>query len=255
MQQQALKTTKALLIHQVSNQELNVLEDMSTMHGYSFSGSSLTLTVHDIKDTDKGAVMGVGRIMSEADKQELKDYLNGEHNIRDCWIPENVMMLNSSQMVWYKPAHKRMMHFKVKGKSHAVELMWPSLIFQATPHGLRVAAYAGKGRPKLDQPLYHAPIWNIYSDGRLCTGSADTTSIISVESMKIWETAIYDTIFTHSNHVNVIAHHTKKQKFAPVSDARYLKFIKAKAKKGEAFKAKDMVPMKRTLQQWAGGQR
>lgn len=250
MQPQSLTTTKALLIHELRKYGLNALTEIEAPR-YNHQ-SSVSLTVHDIKSTDKGAVMGAGRIMSEADKQELKDFLNGEHSIRDCWLPENLMMMNSTQMVWYVPAKKRPMYFGTGSHAFSVEVMWPSLIFCQSSGTLNVAAYAGKGRPKLTQKLYHAPLWNVYSTTRLCSGSADTTSIIGLDAMKVWEEAIFNTNFTHSNHSNVIARHTKSERYASVSDKHYQRFIKNKAKSGEPFRVSEMVPLNVTLENWAG---
>lgn len=254
MQEQVLKSEKAIIIHTIKTASLELVDGF-VVDGNNHGGnrSSLALTVHNIKETAQGAVMGAGRVLSEADKQELKDYLNGESEIRHCWLPHNLMMLNSSQMVWYVPSRQRLMHFKSKGKTYHVDIQWPSLVFKFTASGaLHVAAYAGKGAPSLTTKLYHAPIWNIFANTRLCTGSADTTNIIGVEAMKIWEAAIYDTVFTHSNHDKVIK---PKGKQNAVTDVAYLRFIRGKAKVNEMIKASEMTPLNKTLEQWAGDKR
>lgn len=251
MQQQNLVASKAIVIHKIRQVGLQSLQELDSS-SYN-AQSTVALTVHDIKQTDKEPVMGVGQLFSEADKQELKDYLNGEHSIRDCWLPENLMMMNSSQMVWYVPAKKREMYFRKGDKPFSLNVAFPSLIFRFSGGSLSVAAYVGRGRPKLTQKLYHAPLWNIYQNTRLCTGTADTTNIIGIEAMKVWEDAVFETVFSHSNHPHVIARHTKSKKYAEVSDPQYLRFIKSKAKSGETIKANDMVPLGVTLEAWAGG--
>lgn len=253
MQQTALNTEKAIIIHTVKNTPLDVVRDYQGGEFYHRQTDiSLALTVHDIKQSSNGAVMGAGRVLSESDKQQLKDYLNGENEIRNCWLPRNLMMLNSSQMVWYVPSRKRPMHFRSNGKVMHIDVIWPSLVFRFSASGtLSVAAYAGKGAPKPSTKLYHAPLWNIYANTRLCAGSAETTNIIGVEAMPIWEAAIFDTLFSHSNHSLVIK---PKGSQKAVSDASYLRFMRQKAKRNEIIKASEMTPLNKTLEQWAGGQ-
>lgn len=252
MQQTSVVSEKALIIHSISQESLDMLDDYERLsYAGSNVGHGVAITVHDIKQTEHGSVMGAGRLMTDADKQFLKDHLSGEQELRDCWLPQNLMMMNSDQMIWYVPSRKRSMYFKQSGKSIKLDVVWPSLVFRFTASGtLYVAAYAGKGAPKLSQPLYHAPIWNIYADTRLCAGTAETTNIIGIEAMRVWETAIFDTVFTHSNHRQAIA---TKKKNGHVTDAQYMQFIKRKAKSAEAIKAAEMVPLGKTLKQWAGG--
>lgn len=245
MTQQTITPQKALVFHSIDMPSLDALHDEDNQP-YQSSGLQMALTVHDIKQSPTGAVITAGRVFSEADKQELRDYLNGEDGIKAEWLPSNLMLINSHKMVWYVPSKLRTMHIKVGDKVQHIKLKWPSLVFQADSNGrLKIAAYAGSGRPSLTQPLYHAPLWNIYADTRLCSGSATTTNIISVKSMKVWEEAVFDTLFTHSNHQRVLPNTaTGKQR-------SYLPFIKNKAKTGASFRACDMTPLKMTLEQWA----
>ena len=251
MQTSYIKTEKALLLHTIQTEDLQVLALEDQTHFIGGRDTSMSLTVHDIKQAPDGPVLGAGRVLSEADKQEIRDYLNGESMIRDCWLPENLMMLNNKQMVWYVPAKKRPMYIKKKGKVISKVLMWPSLVFRFTSdRKLYVAAYAGSRRPSLDQPLYHAPLWNIYHDSHLCTGSATTTDVISVDAMTIWEDAIFETVFTHPNHAYVLSTNLNKQRIGKTSQAAYIKFIEKKCKSGERFKASEMQPLGRRLEQW-----
>lgn len=243
MTQQAITTHKALLFHTISLKQLDALQEP---YSHQPDKSGISLTVHDVKQSPSGSVIGAGRLLSEADKQELRDYLNGEDGIKGEWLPKNLMLINCQKMVWYVPSKIRTMHIKAGDKTLHLKIKWPSLVFCADSHGrLKIAAYAGTGRPNLTQPLYHAPLWNIYGDTRLCAGGAETTNIIAVSSMKIWEDAVFETVFTHSNHDRVLPD-TKAGK-----QRAYLTFIKNKAKSGAAFRASDMSPLKKTLERWA----
>jgi PRTRC genetic system protein B len=57
-----------------------------------------------------------------------------------------------------------------------------------------------KRQPKADDYIYHAPLMNTYSDSRVCVGSADCPDNADIENMAGWESVIFETIFTHTNH-------------------------------------------------------
>lgn len=237
-------TDKAMLFHTVTSDGLGFADDEGLR-------KSLCITVHDIKKSPKGPVLGAGRLMTVADKQSLRDYLNGEEEIRTNWLPENLMMMNSSCMVWYVPSRMRSMFFTLKGKSIKLDVRWPSLTFCYDPKNkLRIAAYASCGRPKMNQPLYHAPLWNIYADTRLCIGNADSTEVIGVEAMSVWEEAVFNTNFTHSNNDRVLAPKGRLKK-----SPSYVTFIRQKARSGDPIKAKEMVSLNTTLEEWVEGRR
>lgn len=65
--------------------------------------------------------------------------------------------------------------------------------------------------------------------------------------MKVWEDAIFNTVFSHSNHANVIAVIKGNKK----DDRAYMRFIKSKAKSGDKITAKEMTPLGESLEQWA----
>lgn len=167
MTQQAITTHKALLFHSLAKQQLDALNQRD-IASYQPVSDELSLTVHDVKQSPSGAVIGAGRLLSEADKQELRDYLNGEDGIKGEWLPSNLMLINSQKMVWYVPSKLRTMHIKAGDKVLHIKLKWPSLIFQADSSGrLKVAAYIGTGRPKLSQ-LSTMPRFGIFTVIRAC---------------------------------------------------------------------------------------
>ena len=88
--QPLITTTKALLFHEVNQTSLSVI-DGSDSHNPSLTKS---ITIHSIKNTPSGSVMGAGRLMSEHDKNVLRDYLNDDHSQQTQWLPENLLCLN-----------------------------------------------------------------------------------------------------------------------------------------------------------------
>jgi len=215
------------------------------------SQMKFSITTHDIHHSSRGTVMGSGRLISDSDKQYLTDLLNEFEGDSNEWLPSNLLMYNHQKMVWYVPSKKRNIFFSMKNKKQHYEVIWPSLIFFFDIHkGLRIAAYASKGKPSLKQPLYHAPLWNIYNDTRVCTGSCETTNSVSLDAMSIWEDSIFNTNFTHENHTEVLAMPKNSKK-----KVNYLKFIKDKSKTGQPIKATEMNPLKLTLNEWVKGRK
>lgn len=238
----AIKTDKAIFFHTLKQETLSGVEKTS-------SGNGLSITVHDIHPTPTGDVVGAGRLLSECDKQSLRDYLNGDSSNDLKWLPENLLSLSGESMVWYVPSATRKMHIRLStSKQISLDITYPSLVFMADADGkLSVAAYAGTGRPSLSKPLYHAPLWNIYSGTSVCLGGATTPKTISPDTMGVWEDAIFNTLFSHSNHDYVI----KMPKSKSCSNKDYLRIIKDKAKTKTKFAIKELTPLNKTLEQWA----
>lgn len=226
-----------MLFHTCQEVELGMLDSR-------YPSSSVAITTHDIINSKSGPVLGAGRTLSQVDKQRLQDLLNNFTRTEDEWIPENVLIYNYDKLVWFVPGSKRKMYFKGKKPIH-YELHWPSLVFTASGKNLKIAAYAGKGRPRQDQILYHAPLWNIDESGNLCTGSCEVPADITLDSMEIWENAIFNSYFTHENHSEVIKASGKSKK-----KPNYVQFIRAKAKSGKPWYAAEMNAIGLTLDQW-----
>ena len=54
-------------------------------------------------------------------------------------------------------------------------------------------------RPRVDAPLKTAPHWNTAGDdGRVCLGSTRAPESTSVDSIKSWEAAFFESSFTHA---------------------------------------------------------
>jgi PRTRC genetic system protein B len=236
-QQTPIVTKKAMLIHSFDKPGLDVLGARNSQE--------TIITVHDIKRSRGTEVMGVGKMLSAEDKAFLINLLNGNSLNEDQWLPDNILMMNSRKVVWFVPGKRRKMHFKLGQKKSHHEVIWPSLcFFHQVGKQLRIAAYAGSRRPKIDQPLYHAPLWNIYEHTGLCSGSCETPGSTNVDAISTWEEAIFNSYFTHANHSNVLANGKSR-------DTKYLKVIRSKEKSGKPFFVREMVPLRKTLREWA----
>ena len=243
---QNIQAVSAIVIHQMVKGQLNLC---SGDQGYS-SSSGLTsnesvMTVHPIIQSNKGPVMGVGKPITDVDRELIAQALLSIDGVPDSPATANVEWSaymrhqSSTYQLWYVPPAKRKMYFKgIAAKNqNALDLWWPGLIFfYHADLGFRIFAYAGRGRPKKHQRLYHAPLWNVYCDGRLCLGTAVGNNSLNAEGRKAWEDAIFESNFTHSNHDQVIPNKKEGK-----NDKGYMHLIKQKAKDGARFMAKEMV--------------
>ena len=69
----SIKTHKALLFHTVDKPEMDGLFDEDAIH--SLNTKQLSLTIHDVKQSPTGSVIGAGRLISEADKLGRREVL------------------------------------------------------------------------------------------------------------------------------------------------------------------------------------
>lgn len=92
-------------------------------------------------------------------------------------IPEHILFgkskIGTSVVVWYRPAMQRSLnfsaHLKIKGNT-LVKV--PATFYVALNSDLYVFALMTNERPVSSTKLYNAPFFNIYSDGRVCLGTA-----------------------------------------------------------------------------------
>lgn len=194
---QITKPIKALIIHQLSQNPFvrNGLQD-------------LIVTEHKIHQRPGDAVpmIGAGKALSKAACRRVATQLTGIGE-RGCealpvFLPENLLVASKSILCWHEPPKVRPMWFVEAGTS--VSVKWPHLVFVASEQGLRVFAVTGNKRPTPETKLYHAPLMNIYDDGRLCFGSAARPDRITVDTIPEWNAAIFDSRFSHVNHQRTI---------------------------------------------------
>ena len=166
----------------------------------SMSHNFATLHGIDVDDDNRPTILE-GKLMShDCIISVLKDMVDMKQTKAIQILPDNVIAQGDDSLVWHVPGRVRTMLFKHGKKTTKMAVHYPSLIFKVIDNTLSVAASKFKRKPKADDILYHSPLMNIYSDGRVCVGTADCPSDSDIESMAEWEKVIFDTIFTHTNH-------------------------------------------------------
>ncbi len=168
---------------------------------HQFENGNMVMTHHNISYSGDRPVIDTTRAFTQADLAQLVEILQDTSAQTSSLLPENILANSPSRLVWYKKPEVRLMWFKTgSAPAKSIRVPWPGLILKATAGRLDLAAYKGKRRPSATTQLYHAPLMNVYAKCNLCFGSATVPSDLSVSSIPAWESAVFDSIFTHHNH-------------------------------------------------------
>lgn len=186
----SVSPNQAILFHRAS-----VNTNVQTV-GHNFA------TLHDIKvDEQRRPVIHEGKLMShDCLVSILKEMLDMKQTRSLQLLPENVIAQSDDSLVWHVPGEVRTILYKHGKKTTRMAVPYPSLIFKVTDNSLSIAAYKFKRKPSADDYIYHAPLANIYCDGKVCVGNAKCPDDSGLENIKGWESVIFDSEFTHTNH-------------------------------------------------------
>jgi len=187
---------------------------------FSSRSGGLFFTLHDVSMTDAGPQIGPGTVMDKQIAYQFAQYVAQNEVGDETLLPANILMNSPTRLIWFKEPEVRKMWFKVGKKKVSYAVPWPRLLYVATPDELSVFAIKGRRRPSADTRLYHAPLMNIYDDGRVCLGSARMPARFDLSSIPDMEAIITDTLFSHTNH-----HYTlKKRGKGEVSNTEHIQF-------------------------------
>jgi len=116
------------------------------------------------------------------------------------FLPPGALSISADHMVWWMPACERTVFFNNKelGKRGA-KVPHPPLLFVVVQGSWYVFALAKNERPDENSVLHHAPYFNVYDDGSICIGSAAIPKGIAASAIPQWESAFFDSEFTHIN--------------------------------------------------------
>ncbi len=119
-------------------------------------------------------------------------------------LPPEVLHINpdkSSFVVWFTKAQKENLFFIDKLGIPCGKASIPPMIWKADEAGLSVFALRDNKRPTIKTPLFHAPFFNIYTNGKVCMGTVDVeiNSYGSLEEfMQSWQEYFFNSYFSHS---------------------------------------------------------
>lgn len=123
------------------------------------------------------------------------------------FLPDNVLMFDAMaggqyQMMWYRPAEIRVMHFASQLKIKTGKYWVPPMLYVVNRGHLYVFALKKNARPELKTALFRAPFHNVNDNGDVCLGSAKVKKpgTNTYETlMKYWEDLFWLSEFSHLN--------------------------------------------------------
>jgi PRTRC genetic system protein B len=185
-----LKMTKAICLYEQAGRYLGAEE--AGMHA----------TIHDVTVAPSGKPMiGEGVTLTSS---VVTNLLMRMRKTRKAGIlPEHVLTIGENLTIWWTPPQKRTAWFKTKDEElnqAPISVFYPAFLYVLVGRSMSIYAFKGKKRPTVDTPLFHAPLMNIFERGGVCTGNVDFPKSVNLGKLDLWEKALLDSYFTHSNH-------------------------------------------------------
>lgn len=159
---------------------------------------------HSVKDFGTPDAPNVQILPGEPLSQEslLKTLgkLTDRYAISTDILPESVLSYSPMHMIWWIPKGRRRVFLKTPADGHQSEVTpHPAMVFIVLRSQWYVFALKESRRPGKETKLYRAPFLNIFDNGTVCRGSAKAPEAIGVSEIDRWESAFFDSLFTHVN--------------------------------------------------------
>jgi PRTRC genetic system protein B len=171
----------------------------SAQHG----SEDVFITRHEVKKAESGVpVLGPGETLTMEFVSDLMRAFQGKLDTQV--LPGNVLVHSYQRIVWWVPPAIRAMFYVAErspelGKLSGKRYPQPALLFDVMGSNLRIRALGTSDRPDADTPLFRAPYWNVNDAGLVCLGDTRTPDSVGVATLKQWETAFFESAFTHQN--------------------------------------------------------
>ncbi|AEA65848.1 PRTRC system protein B [Burkholderia gladioli] len=197
---------------ELSTAELSrAVELESAILFYAGRSGNQFATVHEIVHDRSGRpVIGAGRPVDRDALIRALIQLDRNAAPKSEFLPPNVLGVSSTGVTWWSPPAMRRVFFDCSelGVRSAV-VPHPGLVFQAAASGFRVFSTKTCDRPSADTPLFEPPYFNTWNDGQICIGTAKVPARIEVKAIEGWESAFFDSAFTHPNHGSARVKYTR----------------------------------------------
>lgn len=120
-------------------------------------------------------------------------------------VPANLLYTSPNLLAWWVPAAIRNTWFKEGDVDTASgPAAHPAMVFVATPSDWFVFALRESERPVPGTKLYHAPHFNVWDGGRICTGNVKLPAALSADALAQYENAFFRSHFTHPNRKDAV---------------------------------------------------
>ncbi|SFS61738.1 PRTRC system protein B [Mucilaginibacter polytrichastri] len=119
-------------------------------------------------------------------------------------MPKNVLYINpdhNGYAIWHTPKQKVDLFFVEGLGIPNGKAAIPPLLWKASRGTLQVYALEGDSNITTDTPLYHAPFFNLYENGRVCMGTVKIkipADCLLEEFIHLWQQYFFNSFFSHT---------------------------------------------------------
>lgn len=213
-------------------------------HSYDSTAPQAIATVHTVSDDGGAKVIDAGRPMTEQDYQNMLGVLAPKSRPQMEWLEDCVLARGMGRMIWWTPPMTRAMFFQESSMYGGTfegrgVCPVPAMVWHATERHLYVYAFDGDARPGRNMRLSQAPLFNVWSDGKVCVGNAALPREDQRSDPKAWERFLFGSHFSHPNF-------SEKDRLTKGIDP--IKFWRGMVKKpSKVFPSSRLVPLKITV--------
>jgi PRTRC genetic system protein B len=234
--QPTLRAVQALIVHE--------------SRLFDHAQPDFAFTTHAIEQSDSGVRLGAGRLLALEDQQALLNILLGALSAESAFLPPEILSHSPAQLAWYVPGTVRPMWFRDARQTRRLPVPWPTLVFRVREERLSLAALGRSRRPNAEDPLFHAPLMNVFDNTELCAGNAKLPRGWSLAHRSAYERAVFDTAFTHVNHRRTL----RAAKGGPITTAEHLRFWRElSGGPRRRFPSAALVTLNQSLGKWLSG--
>lgn len=171
-------------------------------------------TVHDVLHKGREARLDAGVPATREACADLARALGATATLGG-FIPPRLLYLGARSIIWWRPPWPARLFFDTTqaaagdqpdDKSGAALIgekngrcPQPGLVFAVAGGNWYVYALAGDERPHPGDALLRAPYFNVWEEGRICTGNVRLPETLSTAALEAYEKAFFDSRFTHPN--------------------------------------------------------
>lgn len=154
-----------------------------------------------------GSIMDHDTVLSMLDDIKSKDS-SANNNAENSFniIPNNLLVNNHKALVWHSASRFAPMWFRLSGhKPFRLDVHYPPLLFMVNKKTRSMNIYALKNdeRPTSDTITYNAPLANIFSNAKLCQGSAPLPALLDESTLTEIENTLYNSAFDGFKHKEI----------------------------------------------------
>lgn len=159
--------------------------------------------VSDVTHRNNTPVLGASRPLTTMEARSIfGSIVAPKKRSSKMFIPENVLL-------WEEDFDHTCVFYVKAGTFEINHVNWekpkvvpfPQLVFKVTKNSLHIyATKEGLNRPTPSTKLYSLPIWNVYSGGSVCLGSASVPSKFDTleELIEGWKEMWFGSTFAHN---------------------------------------------------------